>query len=277
MDHLLAGDAVIATMERQPSLETDGILDSLLRLPNDTAARQALRTANIALTRRSIRESVTPGAQLIHAITAVEELDKSINSAAKRVRAWYALHDPELEHRIADHATFINALLDQPARSADTMGGSTTPLVLAHARAVNSLIAHRTALAEGIDAAMTQVAPNIKRVAGAMIGAKLIAIAGSLERLAIMPAGTIQLLGAETALFRHLRNPAARPPKHGVIFNHQAIQHARPQDRGKIARTLADAIAIAARVDRFKGSFVGDDLARRVERRSAEIGRRSSA
>jgi len=80
-----------------------------------------------------------------------------------------------------------------------------------------------------------------------------------------MRAGTVQLLGAERALFRHLRNKKARPPKHGLIINHPVV--ARSHDKGKAARALADKLAIAAKVDYFKGQFVGDQLRAQLEAR----------
>ena len=112
---------------------------------------------------------------------------------------------------------------------------------------------------------MKEIAPNLTHVAGAMIGAQLLSLGKSLKRLAMMPAGTIQLLGAETALFRHLRNRNARSPKHGIIFNHEILQRAPFNKRGKVAVTLADQIIIAVRVDYFKGDFVGDKLRKKVE------------
>lgn len=100
------------------------------------------------------------------------------------------------------------------------------------------------------------------------MGARLISIAGGLKRLSQMPAGTVQLLGAEKALFAHLRQ-GKRPPKHGVIFQHPTVHRAPYWQRGKISRTMGGKLAIASRVDYYKGGFVGDqlnaDIARRVE------------
>jgi len=104
-----------------------------------------------------------------------------------------------------------------------------------------------------VESQMKKVAPNVAEIAGATIGARLMAKAGGLDRLAILPASTIQILGAEKALFRALRT-GARPPKHGILFQHQAVHTAPKWQRGKIARTLANKIAIAARVDYYRGS-----------------------
>jgi len=283
MDHLLAmsGDVESAIahstslLARTATTQTLGILDALLRIPDDASKRERLREANLVITREQIRQSVKPDAHLIHAITAVEELDRVANTLAKRVRDWYALYDPETERQITDHPLFIEAVLQAPSPQAGSMGAHVNEqdltILRAQATAVHDLYIQRAALVAYLEDAMARETPNLKRVAGATIGAKLLGMAGSLTRLASMPAGTIQLLGAETALFRHLRNRAAKPPKHGVIFNHQVIQHARPEDRGRIARTLADAIAIAARIDRFKGEYAGEALALKVEQRAQEV------
>jgi len=77
-------------------------------------------------------------------------------------------------------------------------------------------------------------------------------------------------LGAEKALFRSLRT-GARPPKHGIIFQHPLIHEAKRWQRGKVARALAGKLTIAARVDAFSGKYVGDKLKADLEKRIDEI------
>ena len=98
----------------------------------------------------------------------------------------------------------------------------------------------------------------------------MIAIAGSLQNLAMRPASTIQVLGAEKALFRSLKT-GARPPKHGLIFQHTLLHDAKRWQRGKIARVIAGKLAIAARADAFGGKYIGDDLKTEVDKRVQEI------
>ena len=97
-------------------------------------------------------------------------------------------------------------------------------------------------------------------ILGVTMAAKLIEHTGSLKRLAEMPASTLQVLGAEKALFRHMRNKKNRPPKFGLIHEHQLIQKSKREMYGKVARALADKASIAARVDYFRGKFIGDKL-----------------
>jgi nucleolar protein 56 len=121
-----------------------------------------------------------------------------------------------------------------------------------------------------VEDVMKQVAPNMTAVVGASLSARLISIAGSLENLAKMPASTLQVLGAEKALFRSLKT-GARPPKHGVIFQHTAIHQSPRWQRGKIARALAGKLSIAARIDSFGGEFLGERLKSDVDKKVEEI------
>ena len=107
--------------------------------------------------------------------------------------------------------------------------------------------------------------PNFATVAGSTIAGKLISHAGSLRRLVEMPSSTIQILGAEKALFRHMRNKRRNlPPKYGIIRGHQLIQKSKSGMHGKVARALADKLSIAVKIDYFKGKFIGDKLKKKL-------------
>ena len=118
---------------------------------------------------------------------------------------------------------------------------------------------------------MGEVAPNTQAMVGSLLGARLIAVAGGLRNLAMRPASTIQVLGAEKALFRSLKT-GARPPKHGLIFQHTLLHDAKRWQRGKIARALAGKLVIAIRADAFgAGRYIGDGLKADLEKRLKEI------
>lgn len=117
---------------------------------------------------------------------------------------------------------------------------------------------------------MREVAPNVTELVGPTLGARLLSLAGSLEELSKMPASTIQVLGAEKALFRALKS-GSRPPKHGIIFQYPAIHVSPRWQRGKIARALAAKLAIASRIDAYSGRFVGTQLVEQVNKRIEEI------
>ena len=128
----------------------------------------------------------------------------------------------------------------------------------------------RQELEEHLDTLMEQVAPNLFALVGGLIGAKLIAKAGSLKKLAYMPASRIQLLGAEKALYRFLKTGEKRP-KHGLIFQWNQIRGSKPWNRGKISRVISGKIGISAKVDFFGGEFVADVLSKEINEKIQEI------
>ena len=119
---------------------------------------------------------------------------------------------------------------------------------------------------------MESIAPNISGILGSSVGARILAKAGSLKRLASMPASTIQVLGAEKALFRSLKT-GAQPPKHGLLFQHSLVHAAPRWQRGKIARAIAAKAAIAARVDVY-GEGRNQTLFEKLNVRITEIGQK---
>jgi nucleolar protein 56 len=215
-----------------------------------------------------------------------------------RLREWYGVHFPELDRLIEKHETYARLVLDLGKREAFVLGAlekadipkakaeaaseiaetsmgadiSDTDLAPIQTLAKNVLELYdlRQNMENYLDKTMEKVAPNMRFMVGALLGARLIAVAGSLRNLAMRPASTIQVLGAEKALFRSLKT-GARPPKHGLIFQAALLHDAKRWQRGKIARALAGKLSIAARADAFGGRFVGDRLKQDLDKRIAEI------
>ena len=145
-------------------------------------------------------------------------------------------------------------IIDAAKRS---KGGDIAPenlvIVRKLAEEVISLSELRRILSEHIEVSMDNIAPNVKDLLTATVGARIIAKAGSLNKLAFLPSSTIQVLGAEKALFRSLKT-GARPPKHGILFQHPLIHSLPRWQRGNIARAIASKVAIAARIDLYRHS-----------------------
>jgi nucleolar protein 56 len=116
-----------------------------------------------------------------------------------------------------------------------------------------------------------EICPNMSEVGGPDIAAKLVSHVGSLNRLAVLPASAIQVLGAEKALFKHLKNRNIPPPKHGIIFQHPKISSSPKAVRGKIARALANKLATAAKADAFSKRRISADLKKDFEARFSDI------
>ncbi len=121
-----------------------------------------------------------------------------------------------------------------------------------------------------VESKMQEYAPNLSTLIGPKLGGELIAKQGSLESLAKQPASTIQVLGAEKSLFRHL-DKGTDPPKHGLILQHPFVHRAPDSLRGKIARTIANKIAIAARIDYFGGEYRGEKMREELEKKIEKI------
>ena len=231
-------------------------------------------------------------------IQTLDDLDRTVNLFMGRLREWYGVYFPELDRLIEKHETYsrlVTNLGDRESFTIDGLEKENIPKERAQivakaaeasmgadiaqrdleqiqelAKNVSEFYELRKNMENYVDRTMEEMAPNVRAVAGALLGARLIAIAGSLQILAMRPASTIQVLGAEKALFRSLKT-GARPPKHGLIFQHTLLHDAKRWQRGKIARVIAGKLAIAARADAFGGHFIGNDLKADINKRLEEI------
>ncbi|MFH1173844.1 MAG: hypothetical protein V1725_01795 [archaeon] len=220
--------------------------------------------------RKDIAASISNDNLVMQTIQSIEELNKVCNALSKRFRHWLALTLPEAEHAFSDHEALITAILTKDwkeLRPKNSMGKELSTAdndaLLALAQQAKQAYLLREKLTQYLEKVMHAYCPNLLAVTGALVGAKLIDAVGSLKKLAEVHSSTIQLLGAEKALFRHMRNKNSKPPKHGFILQHPIV--ARAKQKGRAGRALADKIAIAARVDYFKGQFIGDQLRKQLE------------
>lgn len=237
----------------------------------------SFRKANILITKEMVKESVKEDNLVTQAINDIEEIERSANLLAKRLREWYELYNPESSRSIEGHEEFIEAILSKSKKQLQeefrikhTMGadldGEDVKPMLALAGKIKDLYSLRDSQKQYVEAVMKKSFPNIEALAGPIIGAKLLAQAGGIKRLSEFPASTLQLLGAEKALFRHIKT-GSRPPKYGLLINHPLISGAKADDRGKVARALANKLSIAAKVDYFKGEFVGGRIKEELEKK----------
>ncbi|MEM1611613.1 MAG: C/D box methylation guide ribonucleoprotein complex aNOP56 subunit [Sulfolobales archaeon] len=284
------------------ALFRERILDLYVKIgifKNVDEARKYIRDVSLELSRRGLRRVATKRDLLaIQSIRAIDDIDKTINLFAARLREWYSIHFPELDQIVGDHmlyARIVNSIGDRSLMDEDSLKRIGVSESLAKriasmskksigadlsefdlrpiqtlAKIMLELSELRSYLTDYNTLVMKEVAPNVTELVGPLLGARLLSLAGSLEELAKMPASTIQVLGAEKALFRALRT-GGKPPKHGVIFQFPEIHRAPRWQRGKIARALATKLAIAARVDFFTGRFIGDRLKKMLMERIDEI------
>lgn len=237
---------------------------------------------------------------IIQSISLLDQLDKDVNTFSMRIREWYSYHFPELVKIVNDNymyakvAQFIQErksltqesvagleeLVQDSAKaqaiydaSRSSMGMDISSLDLMNierfARRVVALADYRKGLVEYLRGKMTVVAPNLAALIGEQVGARLISHAGSLTNLAKYPASTVQILGAEKALFRALKT-RGNTPKYGLIFHSTFIGRAAAANKGRISRFLANKCSIASRIDCFSevpSPVFGEHLRDQVEER----------
>lgn len=231
---------------------------------------------NLKISQQKLIESVNNENIVMQTIDNIEELDKCANILSKRLREWFSLHLPELDKAIDKHDSYVEFVLrnDKPellkmlhVSKKETFGKDLDKKDINEIKLLAGEISNIFKLRRKheiyLDDLMKTFMPNTQAVAGSLISAKLLSHAGTLRRLIEFPSSTIQLLGAEKALFRHLRT-GARCPKHGIIISHEFV--ARAKNKGRMARMLADKILIAAKIDYFKGKFIGNELREKLEK-----------
>jgi len=255
-----------------------------------------LTEVGLVLSRKLIKDELAERDNLIiRAIDYVDHLNKSLNVLIPAIREWYSIYFPELDMIVEDHYLYAKIAGELASRdkmtvealkrigvskelaekiskaASDSIGADLSEedlsVISTVAKRWMRLYETREQVEEYIERLMKETAPNLSAVVSPLVGARLIAIAGSLERLASLPASSIQILGAQKAIFLHLTR-GTKPPKHGVLFQAKEVRTAPKKLRGKIARLLASKIAIAARVDAFgERRFIGDKLRAEIDQR----------
>ncbi|XP_039263267.2 nucleolar protein 56-like [Styela clava] len=240
---------------------------------------------------------------IIQSIALLDQLDKDINTFSMRVREWYSYHFPEMVKVVSENyqycrmvklvgnrkilsgadETFIEKMDEITMDSAKSkaiidaskmsMGMDISPIDLINIQSfsarVISLAEYRRSLVQYLHSRMESVAPNLASLIGDMVGARLISHAGSLTNLAKYPASTVQILGAEKALFRALKTKG-NTPKYGLIFHSTFIGRAAAKNKGRISRFLANKCSMASRIDCFSeqpSNIFGEKLKEQVEER----------
>jgi nucleolar protein 56 len=197
----------------------------------------ALHEATVEVARRRVDDAVDVAERdVINAVRSLETLNEQLNELDERVRDW-----EEETERV-------------PVAEVD--------------KARDGLEEARDETREFIEERTPELAPNMSNLAGSVLTARLIALAGSLDKLARKPSSTVQVLGAEDALFAHLRGNAPSP-KHGVIYVHPYVRETQKEERGSAARAVAGKLTIAARIDRYAGDLrpeLADELDEKIER-----------
>lgn len=221
----------------------------------------------------SLRQAWDPSVHIQEAVRALRDLDAMRNLLGERLTSWAGRDVPSVDGDLTPSADSVaRRLVAEGPGKDETDSGPSPSLQLARRELAELFVALGKASGAVERALERQVpvgAPNVSALLGPLLAGRLIAQAGGLDRLATLPASTIQVLGAERAFFEHLRGHAP-PPRHGLLFLHPDIQGAPRSARGKLARALAGKVAIAARLDR-EGRPVRDELSLQFKRRAEEV------
>lgn len=237
--------------------------------------------------KQQLRNSVyTDEDFLQHTSHTIDELDEVLNILFERLTNWYSIYLPEIQHadrretylEVVQHydktdTTTAEKLSERAKNLVDSIEGESIGAVIEgrdldilreYAVKLKKLYELREQLEKYRDYKAKEIAPNLTHLLGESLSTKLIVYSKGLKRLAHLPASSIQVLGAEKALFMHLTKKT-KPPKHGIIFLHPAMRGVSPKKRGKVARLIAAKVSIAAKADVYSKNFIADKLKEDLE------------
>lgn len=213
----------------------------------------AVREVSVFMANEGIAKALSEkDTEMLQMVRMLDELDDVINLLTERLTEWHQSTTPGSSRKYSRAAS---------KKFIQTVAKSKNPSMKSVAREILSLTSLRTNLMKDVSRTADAVIPNMSALVGGLVAARLVSRAGSLSLMAKMPGSSIQVLGAESALFSHIR--AGTPsPKHGLIFQHRRVHNAPREVRGKLARVLSAKLAIACRLDAYRGeldeAFVAD-------------------
>jgi len=259
---------------------------------------QILSAVSTEISKSGVSKGFGRDKLVINAVRAQRALEDSLNTQAETLREWYSIHFPELNEIVKDskeYATLVSRIglrknASEPELekvlvnkkyakiiapvAKESIGSDVSEedlkAIREYAESILKAGSEEADLRAYIDRVMTAIAPNVSAVATAYVGALLLEQAGSLEKLAYLPASTIQILGAQKAIFRFLKTKEL-PPKYGVLYLHPLVSQASKKAKGKMARSLAGKISIAARVDFYRGKPIGEKLKTEMDERAKSL------
>ena len=196
-------------------------------------------------------------------VSFLDELDAGTNVFTEMLKEWYGMHN-------AGVALDPLKVIKEGKGDGMPFSAEDKKNVKRAAATVEEMGKTEKALTAYLETLMTEFAPNCSAIAGPVLAARFLVHAGGLDKLARLPSTTIQILGAEKALFRHLKEHT-KAPKYGILFAHPAIQQAPLDKRGKVARLIAAKLALAARMDFFTHNDRSKQLARQLKKDIAAV------
>ena len=224
----------------------------------DDELNKFLSQFGVLLSKKRIASLVRRDKLIIETVSALEDLEKITNLFSERIREWYGLHYPELSTK--DHERYLATIAEYGEREKipsfkASMGMSFSKEDIENVREYAVLSKKAFEMKAGLEKYLEDLTkkemPNTSALVGSLLAARILKQTGSLERLSKMSSSTIQLLGAEKALFRFMKSKSkdARPPRFGILFTHPDVSTAKKELQGKVARLIASKLTITVRTD----------------------------
>lgn len=245
---------------------------------DDAELNSLLSRINIALSGKTMKVQ-KKDRMIIQVIRIIDELDTDLNSLTERVREWYGMYFPELGKEIKTHEKYLEMIKrfgeKEKFRDIQSSGGmdfsrKDVEQVRTFSGYLLDIYKSRERLSGYLEGLCRDAIPNVSSIAGPLLGARLLSLSGGLEAMSKMPSSKIQLLGAEKALFRHLRGKG-KAPKYGILFSHPMVQQAPKDKKGKIARLIASKISLASKVDQFSKKDRTEEMRKELDRKVGNI------
>jgi nucleolar protein 56 len=270
----------------QPNQATDYLKENFRKIildtgfvKNDAELNQLLNSISIERAKIKISKIERRDKLIIQTVSSLNDLEKILNTMSERLREWYGLHYPELDVR--EHEKFAAEIVKYGDRknfekSVRSMGMKLEEedirILQDYAKSLKELYVLKKNIEKYLENIVPEEMPNLNSLLGSILTARVLALAGSLEKLAKMPSSAIQLLGAEKSLFRFMKDKKVkRPPKFGLLFTHPDISSAKRELQGKIARLLSSKLTIAARADFYTKKDMSVELLKSYNEKLKQI------
>jgi len=209
----------------------------------------------------------------VHAVSSLTDLDKILNLMTERLREWYGMHYPELN--ISDPKKFTEFVIKHGRRDKDSIGmelkEEDVKALQEFSKEIKNLYDLRENTENYLEKTVKEEMPNTSALLGSILAARILALAGSLEKLAKLPSSTLQLLGSEKSLFKFLKGEQKKVPKFGLICTHPDIMTAKKEKQGKIARLLSSKLTLAVRADFYSKRNMSKELLEDYKRKLKEV------
>ena len=245
---------------------------------DDKELNKLLSEVSAQLTRTKISKLERRDKLIIQAVSALNDFDKILNTMSERLREWYRLHYPELD--IENHEKFAEIIMKFGKREnienfSESMGmdlkEEDIEILKNFAAKFKEGFEFRKKLEKYLEKIVPEEMPNMCVLLGPMLAARMLALAGSLEKLAKLPSSTIQLLGSEKSLFRYLKGEQAKVPRFGILYTHPDVSGAKRDLQAKVARLLSSKLTLAVRADFYSKNDMSKELVEDYRAKLKEI------